>query len=88
MAESSDDSEDVRLGSGDLLCLYSDGINECFSPDWEQSGLDRLEEVLRESRSAPLTDIIERIEGAITDFASAAPQSDDQTVVLLRRTNS
>ncbi len=75
----------LDLGCDDLVCLYSDGITECESPDEEELGLERLVELLRRHREAPLAEIVRRIDEAVTDFAQGRPQGDDQTVVLLRR---
>ncbi len=75
----------LDLECEDLVCLYSDGITECESPEEEEFDLERLIELLREHRKAPLGELIRRIDEAVTDFAQGQPQGDDQTVVLLRR---
>jgi len=74
----------LDLGAGDLLCLYSDGITECADSEEEEFGFDRLVEVLRRHREAPLEEIVRAIDRATTAFAQGRPQGDDQTVVLLR----
>ena len=76
------------LAPGDLVCLYSDGITECESPEEEEFGLDRLAALLEEHRNAPLPELIAAIDRAVTDFAQDLPQGDDQTVLLLRRLES
>ncbi len=75
----------LELGHGDLVCIYSDGITECESPDEEEFGLERLIDLLKQQREQPLAEILHRIDQAVTDFAQDQPQGDDQTVVLLRR---
>ena len=75
----------LHLDSGDLVCIYSDGITECEAPDEEELGLDRLIELLSSHRDAPLDDILEKIDCTTVDFAQGQPQGDDQTIVLLRR---
>ena len=79
-------AELARSSPGDLLCLYSDGITECTSPADEEFGLERLERLLRDERERPLPEIARGVDGAMLDFAAGSPQSDDQTLVLLRRT--
>jgi sigma-B regulation protein RsbU (phosphoserine phosphatase) len=79
-------SQSLEVRPGDLLCLYSDGITECTSPADEEYGLDRLEALLRSQRERPLPEIARGVDGAMIDFAAGSPQSDDQTLVLLRRT--
>ncbi|HVS63570.1 MAG TPA: SpoIIE family protein phosphatase [Thermoanaerobaculia bacterium] len=75
----------VPFHPGDLVCLYSDGITECTSPDDEEFGEKRLVSFLRERRIEPLSEIIQELDEAVTRFAAGQPQGDDQTVVLLRR---
>ncbi len=77
--------EELPLESGDLLCLYSDGITECLSEDDEEFGVERLAETLAERQDRPLSETADSICGQMTDFAAAGPRGDDQTVVLLRR---
>ena len=79
-------SQSFDVSPGDLLCLYSDGITECTSPADEEFGLERLERLLRDERERPLPEIARGVDGAMLDFAAGSPQSDDQTLVLLRRT--
>ncbi|MGH7337143.1 MAG: PP2C family protein-serine/threonine phosphatase, partial [Myxococcota bacterium] len=76
----------LRLEPGDLLCLYSDGITEACSPQDEEYGLDRLEELLvREAAKSSLGGLVAAIDRAVVEFAAEHPQGDDQTLVLLRR---
>lgn len=77
--------DEIRVGDGDLLCLYSDGITECESPSGEEYGEERLCEFLRDQAGAELADIIGALDREVTQFADGQPQYDDQTVVLLRR---
>ncbi|MDX1383418.1 MAG: SpoIIE family protein phosphatase, partial [Thermoanaerobaculia bacterium] len=76
----------ATVEKGDLLCLYSDGITECAALDDEEYGQDRLEVLLREQRDRPLDDIVAAIADEMGRFSEGRSQSDDQTVVLLRRT--
>jgi sigma-B regulation protein RsbU (phosphoserine phosphatase) len=79
------ESRETRLGPGDLLCLFTDGITECSSPADEEFGVERLIECLAETRGAPLADVAACIDRRTGDFAAGQPQLDDQTLVLLRR---
>lgn len=75
----------LELDHGDLVCIYSDGITECEAPDEEEFGQQRLTDLLAAQRAQPLSEILHRIDKAVTDFAQGQPQGDDQTVILLRR---
>ncbi|MEM7583582.1 MAG: SpoIIE family protein phosphatase [Acidobacteriota bacterium] len=78
-------SATLELESGDLVCIYSDGITECEAPDEVEFGLARLQDLLHEHRKQPLPEVLHLIDKAVTDFARGLPQGDDQTVILLRR---
>ena len=76
--------EPLEMEPGDLLCLYSDGITECESPDGEEYGQERLEDFLRSRRERPLSEIVDAIDADVRRFGAGLPQGDDQTVVLIR----
>ena len=73
------------LGPGDVLCLYSDGVTECASPEDDEFGLERLIELVKGHSGIPLPRIVDAIDRETTRFARGLPQADDQTVVLIRR---
>jgi sigma-B regulation protein RsbU (phosphoserine phosphatase) len=75
----------VGLDPDDLLCVYSDGITECESPQQVEFGTTGLTRLLRENAGRPLSEIVQAIDDAVLDFAAGADQGDDQTLVLLRR---
>ena len=85
MPQSSYELGQIELNSGDLVCLYSDGITECESPAEEEYGLERLVEFLTERRTEELSKVLKDMEQDVTRFAAGAVQHDDQTVVLVRR---
>ena len=78
-------TEQMTIEAGDLLCLYSDGITEAVGPDDVEFGFDRLTQLLSEAREEPLVDLMRRIDREVSAHAAGLPQSDDQTVLLLRR---
>ncbi len=71
---------------GELLCVYSDGVTECASPDDEEFGTERLIDLMRPLSDRPLVEIVRAVDDAVTVFAQGQSQADDQTLVLLRRT--
>jgi len=75
----------VRIGEGDLLALYSDGVTEAYDEAENEWGDERLLECLRPAAAAPARDIVERVFEEIDRFAGAAPQHDDITMLVLKR---
>jgi serine phosphatase RsbU (regulator of sigma subunit) len=61
--------------------FVTDGISEVPNADDEESGLDRLEELIRKNASRPLAELWELI---MDDVNRHGVQQDDQTLLLLR----
>jgi serine phosphatase RsbU (regulator of sigma subunit) len=74
-----------RLGPGDLLVLYSDGVTEANNASFDEFGEDRFIEVLKQHRHQPAADIVAAVTGALGEFAAGAPQADDITLVVAKR---
>jgi sigma-B regulation protein RsbU (phosphoserine phosphatase) len=79
------DQGSVTLGPGDTLCLFTDGVSEAMSPSGTEFGEERIETALRESRTTPLETLRRSIVDAVTGWSGAGVQSDDITLLLLRR---
>jgi predicted ATPase/serine phosphatase RsbU (regulator of sigma subunit) len=75
----------VSLNPGDLLVMYSDGVTEAMSPESEALGRERLDLILAGVHGRSLEAITGRIVTAVKGHAGSAPQSDDITVVVIRR---
>jgi len=75
----------VTLNSGDLMLVYSDGIPEAQNAREEEFGYDRLEVHLRQAAKGSTEDILFSLLGAVQDFAAGHPQSDDMSLVVVRR---
>ncbi|HEX8170353.1 MAG TPA: SpoIIE family protein phosphatase [Thermoanaerobaculia bacterium] len=71
-----------ELPAGAVAVLYSDGITEAENEAGEEFDNERLEALLDGESPEVLRD---RIAGAVDAFVGAAPQKDDQTLVILRR---
>jgi sigma-B regulation protein RsbU (phosphoserine phosphatase) len=78
----------LTLAPGDLLVLYSDGVTEAGNTQQEFFGEPRLMEVIRQHRNAPAVEIIEHIVAAVRAHAGAADQTDDITLVVVKRLES
>jgi len=77
--------QELALGRGDLVLLYSDGVIESRAPSGEFYGLERLTAALPAiAREATSQAVVERICEEVRAFAGTAEQHDDITVVALR----
>jgi serine phosphatase RsbU (regulator of sigma subunit) len=75
----------VDLRPGDLLVIFSDGITEAINPAQELFGEERLGAVIAEHRMATAQELIERIVAAVRAYAGTAPQTDDMTLLVVKR---
>jgi sigma-B regulation protein RsbU (phosphoserine phosphatase) len=74
----------VRLEPGDLLVVFSDGVSEAFNEAGEEFGEERLVALLNERRGESARSLCASVVDAVNQFAGAALQSDDVTLVVAR----
>jgi sigma-B regulation protein RsbU (phosphoserine phosphatase) len=77
--------DEVVLGPGDTLVLYTDGFTEAESPTNELFGEERLAEVCRSHRDDAIAELAEALKDAVDRFGWGAPIGDDRTFIVLRR---
>lgn len=77
--------EYAQLGEGDMLMMYTDGIDEACNVKNEVFTDERMEQVLRESKGLTCQAAIDKMLECVRAFASGAPQSDDITMMALKR---
>lgn len=73
----------VQLLEGDVLVVYTDGIDEAFNPRQELFGHERLAEALVQEADRGISLTGEAVLHAVRKFAAGTPQSDDITMLLL-----
>ncbi|HWG38446.1 MAG TPA: PP2C family protein-serine/threonine phosphatase [Terriglobales bacterium] len=72
---------EVRCAPGDIVALFTDGLTEIFKADRREFGQDGLSAVLKAHAAAPLTECVAAMQSAARAWG---PQTDDQTLLLLR----
>jgi sigma-B regulation protein RsbU (phosphoserine phosphatase) len=75
----------MQLGKGDILLTYTDGVNEAVNTAFEEYGDDRMENVLSEMTGKSCKEVIDGLLASVKAFAGEAPQSDDITLMALKR---
>ena len=73
----------ARLGPGDRLVLYSDGLIEALDDDGEPFGFGRFEAALALAARDGAAGIREALLSAVRRFTRNRPPEDDQTLVVL-----
>ena len=78
-------STKVRLESGDIFLLITDGFVEFENPAHEQFGTKRLENAVRSTVRLQPDQIIKGVYDAVLEFSCGAKQQDDLTAVIIKR---
>jgi PAS domain S-box-containing protein len=79
------DGGEVTLEAGDLVALYTDGINEACNANGVEFGRDRLAAALSRDVRRPLPEIVAMLARYLRQFSTLSTRSDDRTLLLFRR---
>ena len=83
--------ESIELAPGEVVVMYTDGITEAVGPSAEEDdpeamfGEEALQQVVRSHRHLPAVGIKEAILDAVSQHTRGVDQSDDITLVVIRR---
>lgn len=83
-AEAGYKTEDLELGSGDLLLIYTDGLVEAVNPQDEEFGDERLRQLVLNSGAASAAACHQSILREVDGHVGQARQYDDMTWLILR----
>jgi phosphoserine phosphatase RsbU/P len=75
----------AQLDRGDAVFLFTDGVPEANNAEDQEFGSERVVEVLRDAPRLPSREIIDAVNARLVAFTARAPQSDDITMVCVRR---
>jgi sigma-B regulation protein RsbU (phosphoserine phosphatase) len=75
----------LQLDKGDMLLMFTDGVNEAMNPQLEEYGDDRLENTLRSLAGSSCQETIDGVKKSVAAFTEGAEQSDDITIQALKR---
>jgi sigma-B regulation protein RsbU (phosphoserine phosphatase) len=79
------DVQEVRIGAGEAMLLFTDGITEAFNRADEEYGEMRLEAFLRKNRGLPRDEFIQALIRDVLKFCGPARPGDDMTLVAVDR---
>jgi len=74
---------ECRLGPGDSVLMYSDGIPDAIDLFRHDFGEERIERLWMLHGADPAPTVLDRLLAAVAAFSGSAPQSDDQTLMVL-----
>jgi sigma-B regulation protein RsbU (phosphoserine phosphatase) len=76
-----------RLGFGDLLAVFSDGITEARNLADDEYGEERLQKELIARRHEGAPAIVASLHRAVEQFVGEAPAADDMTLLVVKRSD-
>jgi phosphoserine phosphatase RsbU/P len=79
------EDDTVSLKTGDLLVIHSDGVTEAMDLQGEHFGEPRLQELILRHRQLSAEAMIDVIIADVRKHAGANPQSDDITIMVIKR---
>ena len=77
--------ETLQLEPGDTLVMFTDGVTEATNAAYEEFGTERLDNILRKESGASSQQVVEAVKAGIMDFVGDAEQSDDITMLVVKR---
>ena len=75
----------IRLEHGDCLILYTDGVTEALDFNGIEFGIGRLIEVIKGSANESAQAIVAEVTERVKAFVGNNPQTDDITLVAIRK---
>ncbi len=78
----------VILAPGDVLILYTDGVTEAMNGDYEEFGIEPLQEIFAAAPPKTAKEATETVFNAIKEFVGDTPQSDDITCLVICRSEA
>ena len=75
----------LQLEQGDTLVMFTDGVPEAADAEYKEFGDDRMDNILRQKTGARSQEIIEAVKAGIKAFVGDAEQSDDITMLVVKR---
>jgi serine phosphatase RsbU (regulator of sigma subunit) len=82
------DERTITLEPGDSVIFYTDGVTEAFSEQGDIYGQERLRAVAKAGDGSSAQAIVQAVLDSVQEFAGDSPQSDDLTLMILRRLES
>ena len=75
----------LQLEHGDTLVMFTDGVTEAMNGAEQEFGVERLDNILSGMAGKSSQQIVEAVKAGVSDFVDDAEQSDDITMLVLKR---
>ena len=75
----------LQMAHGDTLFMFTDGVTEAMTATYEEFGSERLNTILSTMAGESSQRIVEGVKAGIGNFVGDAEQSDDITMLVMKR---
>jgi serine phosphatase RsbU (regulator of sigma subunit) len=72
------------MAAGDVLVIYTDGVEEANDPQGREFGRDRIRDTVAARRTEPAQAIVQALFAEVEAFAAGTPFADDATALIAR----
>ena len=76
--------EEIYLGGGDVLFMYTDGVTEAMNSGRDMFGEQKLLDALNKNKDSPPHALLRAVKSEVDAFAGGAEQADDITMLALK----
>ena len=80
--------DSAEFNTGDILFMFTDGLNESINHSNEEFGYDNIVKVLEENKDSNVDEIIIKMNQALKDFVEDEEAFDDITMLVVRYDDS
>ena len=84
LPESLAENHSVAFGPDDVLVVATDGFSEATRTDEEMFGYERLQDLIKTVAHQSAQEILTTLYEAVNHFVGDCPQSDDQTMIVIK----
>ena len=77
--------ESIQLEKGEMLILFTDGVTEAMNVSFAEYGDERLIAALKKAVGSNCQEMINAVKADVSEFTEEAEQSDDITMLTIKR---
>jgi len=75
----------LKINSGDMLVIFSDGITEAMNKEEEEFEEERLLNLLKKNKEKPSEELINIIIKEVNSYCEGQEQMDDMTLIIIKK---
>jgi DNA-binding transcriptional regulator YhcF (GntR family) len=77
-------TETVRVGPGDCILFYTDGITDATDTNGEQYGMGRLKRLIHNNHHRTPREIVDLLRNDLSEFCGTGTDQDDRTLMVFK----